>query len=696
MKYMKGMALVILLLFVCTAIVPATSGESDSLKVIITAENIEYKVRDNITVKVYVYDAAELVQADEVEVTVQTRWHGDLTYIEMNEISEGVYSGEYQIQEDDYYLLFSAWASSGPDDDSAGLWADIYEGRMDLDIHFCHQSQACLWPGAGVKATITTKYREEPVDVDSFRYIRLVDSEENEVDLEYERIAKGIYQAVVEIDEGITETQEFSLEAYAEYANAHAQSQASIIVNVLTVWYRLEELVGHTATFTMGVADSKGKSVPNAEVYITYPQQEMKYTDQDGLVIFSLTGVHNGITVSGYVKVGELTQSFSGEIYIEDPEEQETPAHNRFDVIYHGDDFIYSAGSKISRNYKAYNYSVPHSNSEIIYYITLEETDFILSEEYIPHDYSDYTATSRIIKKGSVTTTLLGDFKISFTAPNNQGIVSIHFESGIERNDHNYNPPYESEYDHDDDLVYEEDWDFIFASKGNLWDSSNVKINSDPLIVGGKTTVTVTLEDSPKDGDEIFAKWMAGTPSNSQYMDEVDSQWIPWVEGGNTIFLEETGNSREYKGTTIIPEFMESGGDYTLVAGEMDGDTGIPYASHATVKEGESAGESNMDLLILILLGGAVMVILIILAFGAFTEKEKSKENASPQYPKAPDQDGGSSSMGGSYDSDQAQLNPELAALSQATEIPPPEANANPVEPEKHVVKSEDAREGVD
>jgi hypothetical protein len=696
MKYLKGITFAVLLFFVCAAFVPAASAERDSLKVIILTENIAYKVGENITVEVRVYDATELVEADEIEVKVQTRWHGDNKHIEIEEISPGIYRGEYQIEEEDHYLSFSAWARSGPDDDDAGLWAEIYEGRLDLDVHFSHQSQAYLWPGQSAKATITAKYRDEPVDVDGFRYVRLVDSEEDELDLEYERVAQGVYETQVVMDEMIFENMEYRLEAYGEYANAHAQSYASVIVNVLTVWYRLEEIVGNTATFTLGVADSNGKSVPNAEVIITYPQLERKYTDQDGLTLFSLAGIHSGVSVSGYVEAGELTQAFQGEIYMDNPEEQEVPAHNRFDVLYQGDDFMYSGGSKISRSYKAYNYSIPHSNSEIIYYITLEETDFILNDEFIPHEYGDYTATSRVVKTGTVSTSLLGDFKISFTAPKEQGIIAIHFESGIVRNDYNYDPPYETDYDHDDDLVYEEDWDFLFISKGNLWDSSSVKISSDPLKVGGKTTVRVTMDKAPEDGDELFAMWMAGAPSNSLYNEEEDSEWVSWVDGGNSIFLKETDNPKEYKGSSIIPEFMDDNGDFTLVAGEMDGETGVPYANHATLKEGESAGESNMDLLVLILLGGAVLVILIILGFGAFTEKERNKENSQYQQPGAPGEGSGSPPSDHSYDTAPAPLNPELAALSNAADMPPPEAEGGPVQPEKHISKSEDAREGAD
>jgi hypothetical protein len=696
MKYLKGITLIVLLLFVCAAFVPSTIAERDSLKVIILAEDGQYKEGDNVTIEVQVYDAGELVTADDVDVFVQTHWHGSEYYVFIEEISTGIYKGEYQIKEDDSYLYFSTVCELGTDDDAAEMYVEIHEERLELGIHFSHQSQAVLWPGESTTATLITRYRDEPVDVDEFRYVRLDEGDEIYTELEYTRISEGVYQTDILIEEGY-ENMEYTLEAYAEYANAHTSAYASIVVNVLSVWYRLEESLGNTATFTLGVADSKVKSVPNAEVFITHPQEENQFTNEEGLTMFSLTGVHDGTTVRGYVKAGELVQSFEGRLYLDDPEEEETPAHHRFDVIYQGDDFLYSAGSKISRNYKAYDYSVPHSDSVIYYYITMEETDFILTDDSYFDDYGYYSGTSRVVKVGSVTTSLLGEFKISFTAPKKQGLISIYFETGIEQNERNYHPQFNSEHDNDDDLVYEDDSDYVFVYKGDLWDSSSVKINSDPLNVGGRTKVKVAFSETPDDDDELFAEWMAGKPSGPQNFDDRESEWVSWVEGGNTIQLKETDNPKEYQGTTVIPEFMDDDGDYTLVAGEMDGETGFPYANHATLKEGESAGDSNMDLLVLILLGGAVLIILIILGFGAFTEKGNNKKNSEYQYPGQPPAEGESPPSDYSPDSTSSQqpTDPNLQALSNAADMPPPDENT-PAEANNEIPKPEDAREGAD
>lgn len=691
MKIVRAITLVVMIILVFGALVPLVSAEADSLKVIILSEDHIYKTGENATVEVRVYDNSQLVDADEILLFVRTHWSSDQVEIDVEEISTGIYQGSYEVQSDNYYLWFSAYAESGTDSDSAEFEAQVYEERLELDMHFSHQSHAYLWPGETVTATLTTSYRDESVDVDEFDYVELIDPEDTATDLEYERIQEGVYQVEVAIDE-VTQNGDYTLSARAQYANAHSQAQATITVNVLTVWYHLETVAGNTATFTLGVADSKGKGVPEATVTIFHPQDLTELTDEDGLALFSVTGIHNGITVYGEVVSEDLVQTFVGQIYTEFESEPQSPRHEGFDVLYDGTDFIYSAGSKVTRSYRAYYDSIPVSDQDIHYYITHEDTDFILTGAYMPFDNGwDAGSTSKVIKTGTVPTTQLGEFSISFTAPKKQGIVAIHFETGM-TNEFTFLP-----YDYDDDLVYEEDSDYIFVNKGDLWNADSVSISSEPLKVGGATDVTLTTSDKPNEKDELFAMWAPGELSGPDEIEAPGEDWACWVEGGNVIFLKETSNPNEYKGEAVIPEFLPDDGDYTLVAGTMDSDSGYPYVNHATLKEGESAGAQNMDILVLILLGGAVLVILIILGFGAFTEKDKHNKDPSQQnYPPPPSESGGWPPSEDSYE--QHSQNPpyehQLAADAQ-TDLPPTE-DGGPVEPEVEVPKSENAREGAD
>jgi hypothetical protein len=691
MKIVRAITLVVMIMLVLGTLFPHVSAERDSLKVIILSEDHTYKTGENVTVEVRVYDNTQLVQADEIVIFVRTHWSRDDIEIDVQEISTGIYQGSYEVQSDDYYLWFSALAELGTDSDSAEFEASVYEERLDLDVHFSHQSHAYLWPGESVIATLTTTYRDELVDVDEFTYLRLIDPEETTTDLDYERIQEGVYKVLVTIDE-VAQNGDYTLSARALYANAHSQAQATITVNALTIWYNLETYAGNTATFTLGVADPNGKGVYDAKVTIDHPQDLTEYTDESGLALFSLTGIYNGITVYGEVESGDIIQTFVGQVYTDFESEPQSPHHEGFDVLYDGTDFIYSAGSKVTRGYRAYHDSIPISNGDIHYYITLEETDFILYGEYMPFDNGwGLGSTSKVIKTGTVQTTQLGEFSISFTAPKDQGIVAINFETGITNQ---FTFP---SYDYDDDLVYEEDYDYIFVNKGDLWNSDSVTITSEPLKVGGITDVTLKTSEKPNEKDELFAMWAAGKLSGPDEIEAPGEDWTCWTEGGDVIFLEETGNPNEFKGEAVIPEFLPDDGEYTLVAGTMDSDSGYPYVNHATLKEGESAGAQNMDLLVLILLGGAVLIILIILGFGAFTEKDKQNQDPMQEnFPPSPSEGGGwpPSDDPNMQQEQNPPYNHQLAADAQS-DLPPAEDNHG-FEPEGEVPKAENAREGAD
>lgn len=646
MKLLKGFASVLVVLLVVGMLVPTVSAERDSLVVALITEDKLYEPGDTIEIEVRVYDRGVLTDADEIECTLDTHWQGDDIEILLTHVSTGIYEGSYQIQEDDYHAWFEVAAVRDTDSDEAELGIDIYDGSFDMDIHFAHQSRAYAWPGDIVTATMMTTYRCDLVNVDRFDYVRVITPEDTEIDLTYERISDGVYKASWTVPQ-VTQNGVYELQARAYYANAHATANSWITVNIYTVWYNLDTIAGGTATFTLGVSDQYGKAVPNAVISIAHPQERTGTTSPDGIAIFSLSGIWDGVGVEGDVTVGEKTQMFEGRIYEPDTEESENPAHHEFDVIYGGDDYIYDAGSSITRTYKAYNCTVPMQDWTIYYYIAFQGMDMTVMDGLIlPSTGYHVDGVSAPIKVGSVTTNQLGDFSISFNTPSDQGLVYIYFEAGIPRHSYNYNQWGESEYDEDDGLVYEEDVDALFIMKGDLSNSNKIEIESDPLTVGGTTKVTVKTSDSLENGDQLFAKLMSGKPTNDLYVDEGENEWSCWVEGGDHIFLKENGAANEYEGKAVIPEFMSKDGDYTIVAGNIDSDDGYPYVSHATLKEGESAGDGGMDpMMVLLLVGLVVLVLLMFLGASLMNKGEgesaklpETNENQPPPPTDVPEQ----------------------------------------------------------
>jgi hypothetical protein len=674
MRLAKGIAALFILLLICGASVSTVSAERDSLKVIIIAEDKIYRVDDTIMVEVRVYNKAELTDADEIMVTLDTIWQVQDMEVELSQISTGIYQGTYQIQDNDHHAWFNVYAEKGTDNDGASLNIDLYQDHLELDLHFAHQNHAYLWSGESVTATITSRYRGDLIDVDDFSFLRLIYPSDEIIDLNGTIVSQGTYQVTCSIPE-VNDNGNYELEARATYAGEHAEVHAYITVNVLSVWYHFESLAGNTATFTLGVADENGDGVANAEVSITQPYELTTTTGEDGTVIINMMGVYNGIPVRGEVSGNGKNQSFEGRIYTTDTDETPNPDHRAFDVIYEGEEFIYKSGSSISRSYKAYNCTIPLQNQVIYYYITLEGVDMDIDEGTLfPEGGEHIDGAAQIVTTGTATTNQLGEFSLSFKAPSDQGFVYITFESGIPKHDFNYRHPSLLSYDHDDELVYEEDYDVVFVSKGDLWEAERVSIESEPLVVGGKTKITVETSDSLGHGDELIAKWMSGIPTSGQYIDELESDWVCWVEGTNMIFLEKSDDNK-YTGHSVIPDFMSKEGDYTLVAGYVDDDTGYPYVNKAELKEGERALGQGDELLTLLLLFAAVSLVLIALAFGAFVTERGGKGKGDSNPPLG----GGDSPPGGLPPSEppfsehaQSALEPESPSdrLSASTKFP--------------------------
>jgi hypothetical protein len=80
---------------------------------------------------------------------------------------------------------------------------------------------------------------------------------------------------------------------------------------------------------------------------------------------------------------------------------------------------------------------------------------------------------------------------------------------------------------------------------------------------------------------------------------------------------------------------MSDEGDYSIVSGYIDSDTGYPNVNNVALKEGESAGSEDLEIIVVALLLGAVAFVLIGLGLGAFVMDKKTGLN-----PGAKTQDG--------------------------------------------------------
>ena len=262
----------------------------------------------------------------------------------------------------------------------------------------------------------------------------------------------------------------------------------------------------------------------------------------------------------------------------------------------------------MTKHYLAYMDASPWANKEVYYYII----------EGISPSYD-------VIGQGSINTDSNGQFSLTLTAP--QDVVIIDFETGRPKT------PEDFFYDEDDDLVYEDDMEYIFIWEGTDppvldWDEG-VSISVDHLEVGGSTTVRVNAANIPTDA-RVIAAWFVG--SADDYLDMVTTaafnyEWQCWT-GMSGVALSKTDG--EYSGELLLPEFMPQDEDYTIIAGWVTSD-GEAHLNYVVLQPGESGGTGttsddgglleNEYLMIVILL----LVVVILIAAIKLAGRRKKK-----------------------------------------------------------------------
>jgi hypothetical protein len=146
-----------------------------------------------------------------------------------------------------------------------------------------------------------------------------------------------------------------------------------------------------------------------------YPQyieeRETKKTDFNGKTSFSIENTDEDIDIDGYVTKGDLNQSFSGWIEVEDEEEpgEPEPYGYGFELFLEDDiDYLSAGEGKKSLRYLAFVDGEKLDNGEIFYYIYTEE---------------------EVLSYGKATTTATGKFTVSFTVPSKSTTVNLDFET---------------------------------------------------------------------------------------------------------------------------------------------------------------------------------------------------------------------------------------------------------------------------
>jgi hypothetical protein len=611
---MRKLAVILFILMLVCATVPQVSASYDSLEVIVTVEKGNYLPGSQIDITVHVFDKDSYVSADDISVTVG---YYPSEEVNMTEIQTGIYVGTYTVKPEDTMVGITATVNRGTDTDTAYTFVDSDEESevavdFSVDITLDDPNDYQAEPGDAVEITVTVKENGTLVDPDTF-----------ELDIDghtqsYTQTGVGTYTAIYNIPSAINKGNEYNIEAYAEKDSLDDYDYDSFSVLFFMVCYHEITKTNTTSTFELYVSDMTGKVVVGATVSISYdhddnsgtPDNTMQgTTDGQGKTAFTITYENtNSVDVEGTVSHGGTSQDFDGTIWVSAytdflPDE---PSDEGFDVIDTGELKVYRTGETVKRQYTAYMDAVPWASQSIYYFVT----------------EGSYPAYG-VIKQGSVTTDANGKFSVTFTAPDE--MVILIFRTGRPKTQNDFL------YDEDDDLVYEEDMEYVITSSGAdlpmlEWDD-DVSVSVKKLMVGGPTTVRV--DGAVPSDARVIAAWFVG--SADDYLEMVTSaafnyEWQCWT-GMSGVVLSKSGG--KYSGELLLPEYMPQDEDYTIIAGWITSD-GETHLNYVVLQPGESgdAGTSDddgVDSDVFILIGVLVIILIIMIVAIKLVGKRKKK-----------------------------------------------------------------------
>ena len=574
---------------------PFTAAESDSMRVIMTSDSGEYQVGDTIQVFIHVFEKGLPDDADSIEVTLVTHWQHFPVNLTAQRVSRGLYSVSYTVQDGDYYANFHADVVVGNDVDSADLNLDVVTPGVEVSVMFDHSSFVSANPGDTLQASVLVTYRGNPVDADSFDPLQVVYGDGTYENLTANRISPGHYNISVPI-KNIHYSDNAVLRVDAHYVNDHSMGTAQIFINPMGVWYHPISLTGGTATFKLGVADSMGRAVSGADIYLDnngHMDRTHYITDSNGTATIIVPQTYEGAHISGYVLNGSMNQSFNGMINNE-PDQIPNPNGHHFDVIPTTLVNYYNVSETITREYTAYNNSVPMQNKVIYYYIV--SSPYKISEHLMGID----GIPNKVVRNGSATTDDLGKFTLNLPAPANQSVLNIFFEAPIGPNQYNYNPLNPNDHlDTDDNMVYEEDQDTIYVMGGNPWNSPDVRISVGSLVLGGPTSISVVFP-TPTEKDVVFLAWSALNDADSAaikehggFMSQFNTvqEWQPWTGSAGFVPLHRTDGGT-FTGTAYIPAFMGGNQNISFMGLYVDVNSGLEYGNIVVVAPGQGGSST--------------------------------------------------------------------------------------------------------
>jgi hypothetical protein len=589
---MRKVLAVTMTLFFIMGLLPTVCASDDSMKVLLFLEGPEYdhgyEVGDNVAVEVRIFDKGQPKDADTSPTVTLNQYASNEREITVEKVGTGMYSGSFTIMESDGdYINVFAEATLGKenetdfsyDEDEGFGWLWIArEENLEVEFEFSDNplSDIVALPGDTVHMTITVKNNGIRINPDSFSLTA------DEEEIEYTNPNIGVFKASYMVSLTITESTSIDIRAEAEYNDDHAYDGGDIVVNFYSVWYHRVSITDSHAQFELCIADISGKAIEGADIDFDYHTDDEEnsrsgITDSEGKSFFTIR--HDSVSsiwVEGTVVFSGKTQNFDGHIDLSDEEPgsdiEEPSPYADFQVIYQQNAGEIGMGETVTLEYIAYEEAIPLPDQLIYYYIYTDE---------------------EFISSGSTITDSNAKFTITFITPEYMGAVELEFES-----------PFDKEYswehaDTDDELVYREDDDYMFISSYPSIENyfgdpdESIVIETSPLKIGGKTTVTASMPDS--ESYYAFVLVLVGEYTLEDVVQNTRLVWEPWESIFPVPYNLVAVKDDEFIQEVILPEFLPNDETYTMFVFFLDPDeSGFPYHwNYVHIRPGDSVSSDD-------------------------------------------------------------------------------------------------------
>ena len=241
MGWNRLVTLTVAVLLVASFLPMMVSGVNDSLNVVMTIDDRDYKAGDTITVELFVYQKGVLTDVpddDVVEIYLSTQWNlNNPDSLAIVHPSTGHYTASHVVTQDDNHLYFYYNVLIGTDQESIShpenyneaIHVDIFEFHNTVDVNFDGQEMIEAHPGDAVTATVEVRYGTTLLDVNGFNSLVAIRPDGNETALTYSLIkSPGIYETNYTIPDT------YASGVYSIYAapDTGGHDQATIFVNV--------------------------------------------------------------------------------------------------------------------------------------------------------------------------------------------------------------------------------------------------------------------------------------------------------------------------------------------------------------------------------------------------------------------------------------------------------------------------------